>query len=95
MPNIIKERDCTNFKKNFIAVNATTNDPIKPITKRLSSEFENVKLESIRSSVLAANMVGTASRNEKITAVSLFIPINLPPIILAAERDTPGIIEID
>ena len=39
-----------------------------------------------------ASIVGTASMNENSTIVRLLMPIVEPPTIVAAERDTPGMI---
>jgi len=37
------------------------------------------------------SMVGTAKRKENSAAVFLFKPISIPPIMVAPERETPGI----
>ena len=39
-------------------------------------------------------MVGTASMNENSTMVRFEMPMSEPPTIVAAERDTPGMIAI-
>src|SRR3989338_1935454 len=49
----------------------------------------------MRSNPLAASMVGTASRNENSTIVVRLRPKESPPTMVAAERETPGIIAID
>jgi len=40
-------------------------------------------------------MVGTANKKENSTIIFLFKPNNKPPTIVAADRETPGIIAID
>ena len=95
MPKGIKVCFFIKFNKNFTAKIATTKDPINPISKIKYSWGVKEKLLLIKSSPVAASMVGIASKNENSTAVFLFVPSNKAGIIVAADRETPGIIERD
>ena len=95
MPKGIKLYFCTTARNNFTASSATKKDPTNPIVRSISSFVEKEKLFCIRSSPLAASIVGIARRNEKMTAVFLFTPKSLAPNIVAADRETPGIIDKD
>lgn len=83
------------FSKNFTAKIATIKDPINPVIKMEYSELLKEKLFLITSSTVAANIVGIANKNENSTAVFLFVPRNKAGIIVAADRETPGIMEKD
>lgn len=80
---------------HFMAASATIKEVIRPVISIIHSFELNEKLVSLRSSAVAASMVGTASRNENSTAVFLGSPTSIPPIIVAAARETPGTIETD
>ena len=43
---------------------------------------------------VAPNMVGTAKKKENSAAALRVSPCDIPPTMVAIERDTPGIIEI-
>lgn len=77
--------------RNRIAKMATTNETAKPTSNRVISLCRITSRLSKASSPAAPRIVGTASMNEKRTIVSRGIPRARPPIILAAERETPGI----
>ena len=79
----------TNLSRNFTANIATINEPAKP-TKIIEYSFwEKAKPLFKRSSPVAAAIVGTASRKENSTAVFLLAPTKRPPIIVAADLETP------
>ena len=61
-----------------------------PIPKADHSGEEKCGLLLNRSKAVAANIVGTASKNENSTIVFRWIPKISPPIIVAAARETPG-----
>ena len=48
-----------------------------------------------RSSAVAASMVGMARMKENSTIVVRLSPTSNPPMIVAAERDTPGMMAMD
>lgn len=75
--------------------NAVINDPINPKLNSIISSELKLNSDFIKSSPVAAAIVGIAKRNENSTAVFLFKPTNKPPIIVAAAREVPGIIEND
>jgi len=79
------------LRKNFIVRSAVINAVTNPTSNRPASWI--VKSEDVlrRSYPVAAAIVGTAKRNEKSTIASRLIPIRLPRVMVAAERDTPGI----
>ena len=74
---------------------ATTNDTRKPTDKDNKSPGLNVPAFFIKSNPAAAHIVGTANKKENSTIVFLFRPRNKPPIIVAAARETPGMIAMD
>jgi len=61
-------------------------------SKKISLELNDIFVFS-KSYEVAANMVGTASKNENSVACFLSKPLNTPPIIVAAALETPGIID--
>jgi hypothetical protein len=72
------------------------NDPINPTVRRENSVEEKERtLLLIRSSPVAAAIVGIAKRNENSTAFCRDSPVSCPPTIVAAERDTPGMTDRD
>ncbi len=80
-------------KKLLTATHPTRNETIKPIRIKVipskasvSKSFKSVYPE-------AAVIVGIANKNEKLIAVSRFIPRSIPPKIVLPERETPGINE--
>ena len=83
------------FSKNFIAKIATIKDAVNPVINIEYCEKLKEKLLLTRSRDVAASMVGIARRNENSTAVFLFVPKNSAGIIVAADLETPGIIEKD
>ncbi len=74
---------------------AVIKEPASPIANKVYSCVEKEKLFLIKSKPVAAAMVGIANRKENSTAVVLFKPKNIPPTIVAAALDTPGIMERD
>ena len=84
-----------NVNKNLMLVQATINDTTNPTASKLKSFAENCPAFLSRSKPVAAAMVGTASKKENSTIVFLFNPSHSPPKIVAAERDTPGIMARD
>jgi len=69
---------------------AVKKERIKPSVRRASSWGVKFSWVLSISSPVAANMVGMASKNEYSTAVFLLRPKNNPPMMVAAERETPG-----
>ena len=55
---------------------------------------ENVPAELIKSNPDAAIIVGTANRKENKTIVFRFIPSASPPMIVGADLETPGMMEM-
>jgi hypothetical protein len=80
------------LRKNLMLAAATTNETAKPTAKTPSWLFEKEGALLTKSKTLAASIVGTASIKENSTMVFLFNPASKPPTMVAAERDTPGII---
>jgi len=78
---------------DFTAISAVMNAPIKPIDNNWISQGEKCVDDLIMSNPVAATMVGTARRNENSTASFLDNPVTNPPMIVAADLETPGIIE--
>jgi len=70
---------------------ATIKDEINPIRSKWNSSTEKCLPLFIRSRPVAATIVGTDRRKENSTMVFLLIPRIKPPMIVAAERETPGI----
>src|SRR4030043_1623789 len=70
---------------------ATIKDEINPIKSKMYSSNEKCPPLFIRSRPVAAAIVGTEKKKENSTMVFLLIPRIKPPIIVAAERETPGI----
>ncbi len=81
-----------NLRKNFTPIIAVIKAVIKPIIQIISSLLLKLRGVLYKSRAVAASMVGIAKRKENSTIVFLFIPKLRPPIIVAAARDTPGII---
>ena len=67
----------------------------KPISNKFNCPNEKPETFFIKSKPVAAAIVGTAKRKENSTIILLLNPNDNPPIIVAAERDTPGIKAID
>src|SRR5579883_3182773 len=72
---------------------ATTNDVIKPIPIRPRISWVSRLRYLVISYTLAAIIVGNASRKENSVAAGRLTPRSNPPMIVAAERDVPGISE--
>ena len=77
------------------AIMAVIKAVIKPIESRDISDGEKLKFVLIRSKLVAATMVGMARRKENSTADWRLRPDICPPMMLAADLDTPGIMDID
>ena len=84
-----------NLKRNLILIAAIINETTKPKPKLRKSELEKESADFTRSNPVAAAIVGMASRKENSTVVWRFILTIIPPIIVAAALEIPGIIEID
>ncbi len=95
MPNGMNVLFRIKRSKNFTARIATIHDPTNPTPSTEYSKGENAKLLFTRSKIVAASIVGTARRNENSTAVFRFVPKKSAAIIVAADRETPGITAID
>lgn len=91
IPNPIKLLFSIKRINIFTANSADTNALINPSPSNIHSFEEKVKPVLTKSSPLAAISVGMPSRKENSTTFFLAIPIESPPIIIAPERDTPGI----
>ncbi|MEK7097677.1 MAG: hypothetical protein AAB906_02425 [Patescibacteria group bacterium] len=74
---------------------ATTKEVTRPAAKTPQSFELNSPALFKRSRPVAANMVGKAKRKENFTIVFLFTPNIRPPMIVAAERERPGMIAKD
>ena len=85
----------TKFNKNLMLMTAVIKAPKNPIDSNKYSLPEKEKLLFKRSKAVAANMTGTAKRKENSTACFLESPMNMPPKMVAAARETPGIMEMD
>jgi len=77
---------------NSITANqALIKETLDPNNK-ISSSFNPIVEEDFnRSYPVAVNIVGRASRNENSVACFLDNPLNIPPTIVAAALETPGI----
>ena len=73
---------------------ADTKETMKPTDKTSSCGMEKAWPFFIRSRPVAASIVGTARRKENSTIVFLLSPRIKPPMIVAADRDTPGTMAI-
>ena len=74
---------------------ATANETINPTAREIYWSAENELPLFARSRTAAASIVGTASKKENSTIVCLFKLSDNPPMIVAAERETPGNIASD
>lgn len=81
--------------KLLMAIKAVTKAVMKPVESSDISDGEKLKFVLNRSSPVAAIMVGIAKRKENSTADWRLRPASCPAIMLAADLDTPGIIDID
>lgn len=81
-----------NFIKNEITEYATRNDTRKPTDKIIISLLDIAKPCFNIEYADAATIVGIARKKENSAATNLEEPSNIAPIIVAAERDVPGII---
>ena len=68
--------------------------PIKRITHSLFEDSISSSFSSHMDFTVAANIVGTAKKKENSAAAFRVSFCDIPPIIVAADRDTPGIIAI-
>ena len=73
---------------------ATRKEVVKPMDKKRDCVQVNVAIFLIKSNPVAANIVGTASKNENSMMVFRLSPNSNPPKIVAADLETPGIIAI-
>ena len=74
---------------------ATTNETRKPTARKPIWPVVKVDALLIISSPVAAAIVGMAKRKENSTIVFRFKPRDKPPMIVAADRETPGIMATD
>ena len=97
-PNAAKPYFVTKLIKNLIASIAT----IKATTLPTIKAFMLLAIISVPPSInslnilytVAANIVGTAKKNENSAAALRVNFCAIPPTIVAIERETPGIIEM-
>ena len=78
--------------KPAMTSSATIKETTKPTESTMISSEVMVKLILSNEYADAANKVGIARKKENSAATSLEHPISIAPIIVAAERDVPGII---
>lgn len=71
--------------KNFIIT-----IPTKKLASIPSHIDKSVKIIFFKSNITAATVIGVASKNEYLAALSLSIPKLLAIVIVIPERDTPG-----
>ena len=98
-PNILNPCFCRKVIKVLIAIIATMNATMLPISKviKLSDNIETPAGSETNLSNLypeAAAIVGTARKKENSAALVLLSFCCIPPMIVAAERETPGIMAI-
>lgn len=84
-----------NLINHLMTIYAIINEIEKPVRRRNISCFEKIIPVFMRSSPVAASIVGTARRNENSTAIERLRPRARPPIIVAAARETPGMMASD
>jgi hypothetical protein len=94
IPNGIKVCFLMKTSKKRMAKRATIKDTIKPTPRAKRLAPVNAWIFFVKSNTIAAHIVGTASRKENSTIVLRLRPRASPPTMVAAERDTPGIIAI-
>lgn len=90
-PKILNECFLMYKRNHFITTKAIKKDTIKPKAIVPQSPEEKLNPDLYISYKAAESIVGTANRNENSVIRILFIFIDLPAIITAPERDTPGI----
>lgn len=81
--------------KNLMAKVAVIKEIIKPDKRKIISLGENERFDLRRSKPVAAAMVGKASKKENSTASVLESPMINPPTMVAADRETPGMMARD
>ena len=91
-PKIVKLFFLTKFNKNLILNQATMKEVIQPIIRKISSLVVKANPVLSKSKDEAANIVGIANKKENSTIAEREIPKDNPPIIVAADLETPGII---
>ena len=94
-PNDIKLWFFIKFIRNLIAKMATTKEARKPIPMTVNWSLFKAFAFLYKSSSVAASIVGTASKKENSTITFLRRPNINPPIIVAADLETPGITAMD
>ena len=90
MPNDIKVCFCVYEIRNLMLRSAVTKETEKPAARAQNWAASKDGALFAMSRTEAASMVGTARRKENSTIVVLLRPRSRPPIMVAAERDTPG-----
>ena len=90
-PNTLKSLVLIYPTKNLMANNDTTKAAIIPIIKMVSSVFVKIKPNFKIFRRLAPNITGIAKKKVNSAAIVLDVPIKIAPIIVAPERDVPGI----
>lgn len=80
------------FKKEFIIIKDIMNVNINPKNIKNNSYPLNSDPIFINFKVVAPSIVGIAKKKENSVAATLLNPKNIAPIIVAAEREVPGII---
>ena len=79
--------------RNLITKTDTTKAVIMPITKKRNSVIVNDIPNFSILIALKPNITGTARKNVNSAAATLDTPNKSAPIIVAPEREVPGIIE--
>ena len=74
-----------------MAVSAITNDVNPPTKKPIQSTLASLVTTSSNLALAASAVIGMASRNENRDAASRLRPSNNPAVMVAPERDVPGI----
>src|SRR5512143_484155 len=91
--NTSKVRWETKRTSHFTTTNALANAMTKPSAKTAASDPDRRSRFSHSSSPVAANITGMASRKENSAAAGRATPTSNAPMIVAPERDTPGMSE--
>ncbi len=77
--------------KTAMTLQATRKETIKPTASASHPALDTVAPCLSKEYAEAAIMVGMARKNENSAATGREAPSNMAPIIVAAERDVPGI----
>ena len=91
--NTSNERCDTKRTSHRTTTSALANATTKPVANIRASDPDSRWRFSHKSRPVAANITGMASRNENSAAAGRPTPASSAPMIVAPERDTPGISE--